>query len=103
MIKQHSKLINQILPFIHFDSNDKSVIRISFDGVLRLFAENDIILPQKMYEETLSKVLDEKLVGKSPVSEPLKYVIAQTVLNTALLLSISKEDIIKYKIKTNQA
>jgi hypothetical protein len=55
-----------------------------------------------MYEETLTKVLDEKLVGKTAANEPLKYAIAQAILNTALLLAVSKEEIIKYRIKTNQ-
>jgi len=102
MIKQHSKLINQIIAHVYFDSNDKSVVRVAFDSVLKILGENDIIVPQKMYEETLNKVLEEKLVGKTAANEPLKYIIAQAILNTAYLLAISKDEIIKYKIKTNQ-
>jgi hypothetical protein len=102
MIKQNTKLVNQLLPLIHFDSADKSVIRIAFDGVLKVLSENDLIVPQKAYEETLNKVLNERLVGKIQASEPTKYVIAQAMLNTAYLLAVSKDDIIKHKIKTNQ-
>jgi hypothetical protein len=87
---------------VYFDKEDKSVVRVAFDNILKVLGENDIVVPQKMYEETLTKVLDEKLVGKTAANEPLKYAIAQAILNTALLLAVSKEEIIKYRIKTNQ-
>ena len=87
---------------IHFDKDDSSVIRISFDNVLKVLGENDIIVPHKMYEETLNTVLSEKLVGRVQITDGTKYVVAQALLNTAFLLAVSKDQIIKHKIKTNQ-
>lgn len=103
MIKQSTILINQLLAHVHFDSADKSIIRISFDNVIKILLENDIIVPPKMYEETLNKVLNEKLVGKVQATDTTKWAVAQAILNTAFLLAVSKDDIIKHKIKTNQA
>ena len=102
MVKQNTKLINQLLAQIHFDKQDRTVIRVAFDAVVKILAENDVIVPQKIYEDTLEKVLSEKIVGKVQVTEYTKYAIAQAMLNTAYLLAVSKEEIIKYKIKTNQ-
>jgi hypothetical protein len=103
MVKQQSKLLNQILAHIHFDKEDKTVVRISFDNVIKILADNDVIVPQKIYETTLEKVLEERLVGKAQVADGTKWIIAQAVLNTALLLAVSKYEIIAHKIRTNQA
>ena len=77
-------------------------MKISFFNVLQIFAEHDIILPQKAYESTVQAVLDTRLVGKIRATDGAKYAIAQAMLNTAHTMSISKEDILKYKIRTNQ-
>lgn len=103
MVKQTSKLINQLIAQIHFDKEDRSTVRISFDTVIKILYDSELIVPQKMYEETLNKVLNEQLVGKAQANEPLKYIIAQAMVNTALLLAVSKDEIIRHKIKTNQA
>jgi hypothetical protein len=103
MVRQTTKLLNQLIAQVHFDKEDKSAVRVAFDNVIKILYEHELIVPQKMYEETLNKVLTEKLVGKAQANEPIRYAIAQAMINTALLLAVSKEEIIKYRIKTNQA
>lgn len=103
MIKQSTILINQLLAQVHFDSKDKSVVRISFDNVIKILIDNDILIPQKAYEETLNKVLSEQLVGKIGANESAKLILANAMLEVALAMAVSKEDLIKHKIRTNQA
>jgi hypothetical protein len=102
MIDKGTRIVNQLLAHIHFDSQDPSVLRLSFGNIIVLLADNDIIVPQAMFEETLNKVLTERLVGKVPADLGTKHAVAQAILNTAYLLAVSKEDIIKHRIKTNQ-
>jgi len=93
--------MNQILSMIHIDKKDNSVIRINFDAVIQLLNRYDIFVPVKHFELTFSKVIEERLVGKIQANDVAKWAIAQALLNTAFLLAISKEELIKLKLKEN--
>lgn len=100
MIKTYDRLVNQLLSVIHIDKKDPSVLRISFDRALQIFQKFEIIIPQKVYEDTFVKVVNERLVGKIQANDVAKWVIAQTMVNTALMLSISKEELLKLKLRS---
>ena len=99
MINVLDRVANQLLAAIYIDKNDASVIRINFDMVLKIFERFDIIVPPKALENTLTKVLEERLVGKLTANNTAKWVISQAILNTALSIAISKEELIKIKLR----
>ncbi len=92
-----------MLAHIHYDKLDNSVLKINFQNIIKILYDNEIIVPVQIFEDSLQKVLDERLVGKATASEQTKYAIAQAILNTAFLLAVPKDQIIKHKIRTNQA
>lgn len=99
MIKTYDRLVNQLLATIYIDKNDNSVIHVSYIDVLKIFEKFDIVVPAKAFENTLNKVFEERLVGKIEATEVSKYAIAQAMLNTALTLAISKEELLRLKLR----
>lgn len=99
MINKQDKIINQLLTTIYIDKKDPSVLRINFDNALAIFQKYEIWIPTKAYEETLNHVITERLVGKIQANDVAKWAIAQAMLNTALLLSMSKEELLKLKLR----
>ena len=95
MIKPFTRLVNKLLAAIYFDKNDATTIRVAFDLCVKILAEHDIFVAPIQYETVLRKVLDAKLVGKIPTNDVAKWAIAETMLNTALAIALSKEELIK--------
>lgn len=99
MIKPFDRLVNQLLGTISIDRADKSVIRVNFDQVLNLLYKFDLFVPPKALENTLNKVIEERMVGKLNASDVTKWVLAQAILNTALSIAVSKEELLKIKLR----
>ena len=102
MISKHNRILNALQATVYIDSKDTTTYRISMDNVFKLFAENDIVVPPRQYEETLEKVLNERIAGKVNVTSATSFVIAQAMYNLAQELAISKNDIIKYNLENNR-
>ena len=101
MINTLDRVINQLLGIIYIDKKDPSIIRISFDQALMILARNEIYVPPKVYEETFKKVIEERLVGKIQANDVAKWAIAQALLNTALTIALTKEDLLKLRLRDN--
>lgn len=99
MITRLDRIANQLLATISTDRNDPSMIRIQFDRVLQILYNFDIIVPPKIFESTFNKVMEERLVGKIRANDVAKWAISQAMLNTALSLMLSKEEILKINSK----
>lgn len=95
------KIITQLLGAIYIDSQDPSVMRINFAMVLSVFDRHDIIVPPKILQELLTKVMEERLVGKIQSNETAKWIIAQAIFNVGLQVSVSKEDLLKIRLADN--
>jgi hypothetical protein len=101
MINTLDRLVNQLLAVIYIDKNDPSVVRIAFDKALQIFANYEIIIPPKTFEATFTKVVEERLVGKIQANDVAKWAIAQAMTNTAVSLAISKEELLRLKLRDN--
>jgi len=101
MIKTFDRVVNQLLAVIYIDKTDPSVMRIGFDRALEVLFKYDIVVPPKVFEATFVKLVEERLVGKIQANDVAKWAIAQAMLNTALSLSISKEELLRLRLKDN--
>lgn len=97
MITRLDRIANQLLSTISIDRKDPSLIRIQFDKVLQILYNFDIVIPPKIFEDTFNKVMEERLVGKIRANDVAKWAISQAMLNTALSLMLSKEEILKLR------
>lgn len=101
MITALDRIVNQLLACIHIDKHDPSLVRITFDQALQIFARHEIIVPPKIFEATFMKVMEERLIGKIQANDVAKFAIAQTMVNTASMLAISKEELLRLKLRDN--
>lgn len=95
MITKLDRVANQLLGTVSIDRKDPSLIRIQFDRAIQIFYNFDIVVPPKMFENTFMKVMEERLVGKIRANDIAKWAIVQAMLNTALAMMLSKEEILK--------
>lgn len=95
MITDKDRLTNQLLACIYPDSKDKSVLRVNFDNILKIFASFSYNLPSTKFGDALEKLLNGKMYG-AKITPGLKVSMAELIIQLANMMHVSDEQIINY-------
>lgn len=96
MITKKEKLVNQLMTCIFRSKDDHSVIRIDFFNVLKLLDNNELVVPPKQFEDSLSQLLKSHIEGKALADKPTVYAIACIIYDLAITLNIDDNKLINF-------
>lgn len=76
---------------VYKDKEDQSLIRIDITKAIDILEKYDILVPVHIYEQTLSHLLSQHIVGKVPADKATSYAIAGIMFDVSTKVKVDRQ------------
>lgn len=104
MINTQRRLLNRLETYVYVDKSDETIIHIDFDNVLHCLLDFGVMVPPRQFEDTVEKILNEKIVGKIDANPTaIKIIIGKIMYDVSERMALSSDAVLKHNLKMDKS